>query len=112
MDLQANVETIGTVAVLTVAGELDLSTLPQLRNALVRLVGDHPGVVVAVDLDGVLSLDDTGIGVLLGAAGRARETGGDLAIVCTDARLLGRFATLRLDRAVEVVSSVGALGAR
>lgn len=106
MDLRLTHDTIGGIAVLSVSGELDLSTLPTLRNGLVRLVGDHPGAVVAVDVDGVLSLDDTGIGILLGAAGRARETEGDLVVVCSDTRLLARFALLRLDHAVDVVSSV------
>lgn len=106
MDLRLTHDMIGGIAVLSVSGELDLSTLPTLRNGLVRLVGDHPGAVVAVDVDGVLALDDTGIGILLGAAGRARETEGDLVIVCSDTRLLARFALLRLDHAVDVVSSV------
>ena len=42
------------------------------------------------------------IGMLLGAAGRARVAGGDLEVVCTDPRLLDRFAVTRLDRAVVV----------
>ena len=55
---------------------------------------------VAVDLDGVDALDDTALGVLLGAAGRGRQAGGDLAIVCASERLRGRFAVTGLDRAV------------
>ena len=62
-------------------GSVDLATLPQLGDALFRLVADHPGQRVAVDLDGVDVLDDTGLGVLLGAAGRARQAGGDLVVV-------------------------------
>lgn len=87
---------------LTLSGEVDLATVPVLRNALVRLVGDAPGVTVAVDLDGVTVLDDTGLGLLLGAAGRAREHGGDLVVVCTTSRLLERFERSGLARAIEV----------
>lgn len=112
VDLQITFDTIGGVAVLSITGELDLSTLPQFRNAVVRLVGDHPTQTVAIDVDGVFVLDDTGVGVLLGAAGRARENGGDLAVVCTDERLLRRFAVLRLDCAVDVVTSVHDLASR
>lgn len=105
MELRLVTDTVGGIPVLGVSGELDLATLPQFRNALVRLVGDAPGARVAVDLDGVVALDDTGLGILLGAAGRARETGGDLVVVCSDERLRNRLAVLRFDRAVPVVSS-------
>jgi anti-sigma B factor antagonist len=63
---------------------------------------------VFVDLDGVTALDDTGLGMLLGAAGRAREAGGQLVVVCTNERLLHRFALTGLDRAVTVQSSLHA----
>ena len=106
MDARLRLDTIGGIAVLSVSGELDLSTLPQVRNTFVTLVGDHPGALVAIDLDGVESLDDTCLGVLLGTAGRARESGGDLVVVCSDERLLARFALVRLDRAIDVVPSV------
>lgn len=91
------------------SGEIDLATIPDLRTALVKLVGNNPGSVVAVDLDGVTACDDLGLGVLLGTAGRARETGGDLVVVCTDQRLLDRFNQTRLDRAILIVNSFAAI---
>ena len=105
MDLRLTTDSVGGVPVLGVSGELDLATLPQFRNALVRLVSDASGARVAVDLDGVVALDDTGLGILLGAAGRARESGGDLVVVCSDERLRARLALLRFDRAVTVVDA-------
>jgi anti-sigma B factor antagonist len=97
---------VGGTGVLAVGGEVDLATIPRLRDALVRLVGDHRGATVAVDLDGVGVLDDSGLGVILGAAGRAREAGGDLVVVCSDARLRARLRLTGLDRAVEVRASL------
>lgn len=85
-----------------VTGEIDLASIPTLRNAVVRLVNDAPGATVAIDLDGVTVLDDAGLGVLLGAAGRAREHGGDLFIVCTTPRLRESFDRSGLSRAIEV----------
>jgi anti-sigma B factor antagonist len=102
VDLRCRHTTVGGTAVLSLTGEIDLATVPVLRNALVRLVGDAPGATVGVDLDGVTVLDDTGLGVLLGAAGRAREHGGDLVVVCTTPRLLERFERSGLARAIEV----------
>ena len=76
----------GSLPVLTLSGSVDLATLPRLQDGLLRLAAEHPGERVAVDLDGVDVLDDTALGVLLGAAGRARQHGGDLIVVCAAER--------------------------
>jgi anti-sigma B factor antagonist len=106
MDLHLRPATVGTIHLLMVSGEIDLATVPKFRNALIKLVGGHPGTMVAVDLDGVTACDDLGLGILLGAAARARETHGDLTIVCTDLRLLRRFTLTRLDKAITVVGRI------
>lgn len=91
-------------SVLAIAGEIDLATVPQLHNALARAVNDHTFVIV--DVDGVYACDDTGLGVLLGAAGRAREAGGDLTVVCSDGPFRSRLARTGFDRAVTVTASI------
>jgi anti-sigma B factor antagonist len=102
VDLVCRATTIGGMPTLMLSGEIDLSTVPLLHDAMRRIIADHRGQTVAVDLDGITVLDDTGMGVMLGAAGRAREHGGDLVIVCTAERLLRRFELSGLSRAVEV----------
>jgi anti-sigma B factor antagonist len=102
MELVCSLRTLGDRPVLQVSGEIDLATLPYLRDQLVRAIGQHPATTLVVDLDGVTALDDAGLGMLLGAAGRAREHGGDLAIVCTNERLRARLALTGLDRAITV----------
>jgi anti-sigma B factor antagonist len=102
VDLVCRSVMVGNVPVLQVSGELDLASIPQFRDAVVRLIDQYAGVMAAVDLDGVSALDDTGLGVLLGAAGRARELGGDVVLVCTGERLLQRFERSGLSRAIDV----------
>ena len=102
MELLCRLTTLGTSPVLHVSGEIDLATLPAFRDHLTRAVGQHTGATVFVDLDGVTALDDTGLGMLLGTAGRAREAGGDLVVVCSSTRLRQRFAVTGLDRALIV----------
>ena len=103
MDLVCRVTTIGDTPVVSVSGELDLASAPELRNVLVRAISDHRGATVTVDLGGVSAIDDTGLGVLLGAAGRAREAGGDLRLVSTSERMRARFELTGLSRAIEVL---------
>lgn len=109
MQLRSSFATVGSVPVLALSGSVDLSTVPALTDALARIVRDHPGVRVAVDLDGIDVLDDTGLGALLGAAGRARQGGGDLVIVTADVALRSRFAVTGLDRAVTIAERLADL---
>src|SRR5215217_6672351 len=102
MDLQLHEHDVDGVVVLSLQGEVDLATLPQLRDGLLRASGRRPGGTLVVDLDAVGALDDSGLGVLAGTAGRLRLRGGDLVLVCSNARLRTLMATTRLDRAFDV----------
>lgn|GEM_PF-1232330 len=109
VDLQLRSGRVRECATLFVTGDLDLSGVPKFTTALVRLVAENPSVLVCVDLDGAGLVDDTALGLLLGAAGRARSGRGDLAVVCTGKRMLTRLAENGFDRAVRVGSSVSGL---
>ena len=90
--------------VLTIAGPADLGTLPTWHRALTGLVTDHPGRDLVIDLDPVTVLDDTVLGVLLGAAADARGAGGSLTIMCSRAAVLDRLRTTGLDLIVPIRS--------
>jgi anti-sigma B factor antagonist len=108
MDLVARHTRIGDIAVLQLSGEVDLATLPRLSDSLTRLTAS--GGTVAVDLDGVQLLDEAGLGLLLGAAGRARQAGDDLVVVCTSGSLRDRLSLTGFDRAVRVVARIADVG--
>jgi len=86
VELVVRVSVVGGRPVLSISGELDLATLPQLHNALAKSANQQPSATVVVDLDGVYACDDAALGVLLGAAGRARSAGGDMRVVCSPVR--------------------------
>ena len=73
MDLHCRLTTVGATPVLHVSGEIDLATLPAFRDHLTRAIGQHPAASLFVDLDGVIALDDTGLGMLLGARRQRTE---------------------------------------
>ena len=60
----------------TVAGEVDIATVAQLRESLRALVAG--GRRVVADLDQVSFIDAAGLGVLAGAAGLAAAHGTSL----------------------------------
>lgn len=102
MNLSTSTVVVGDDAVITLSGEVDLATLPLLHDALTKALTHHPDRRLIVDLDGVTVLDDTGLGVLLGAAGSARQAGAELAVVCNNVRLRERLDRTGFSRAVEV----------
>ena len=90
--------------VLTITGPADLGTLPTWHRALTGLVADHRGRDLVVDLDPVTVLDDTALGVLLGAAADARGAGGSLTITCSRTVVLDRLRTTGVDLIVPIRS--------
>jgi len=106
VNLSTRRRVIGDVDALIVEGDVDMSTIPQLQDSLTRLVSESRGQSSVVDLDGVTLLDDIALGILLGAAGRARSSGGELIVVCTSEKLRMRFAETRFDQAVHVRSTI------
>ena len=107
MDLGWEVTDHDGVPVLSVRGEVDVSTAPRLRQALIELATDGRERVV-VDLDGVEFLDSTGLGVLVSGLKRFRTLGGDLILSCSQGRVLRVFEITGLDRAFEIRQSVAA----
>ena len=68
------------VAVVTVTGELDVSTSGLLRDGLLRVVTDENRRGLVVNLAGVNFIDSTGIGVLVGVWHRVRAMNSSLAL--------------------------------
>jgi anti-sigma B factor antagonist len=99
MDLDLGQRDIRGVAVLSATGELDVSTSALLQPALWKLIDDHVGQTVLLDLRGIASIDHLGIGIVVGGLARAVRHGGDLALVCGPSRVLDLLTTSRLDRA-------------
>jgi anti-anti-sigma factor len=106
MPLEVSSNVVGGRLVVVLAGTVDLATVPSLHNALTTAILDDPRSTIAVDLGAVQSLDDVALGVLLGAAGRARRGGGDLVVVTPDDVLRQRLALTGFDRAIDVTASL------
>lgn len=80
VELKISSRSQNDVAVVTVGGEIDLYTAPQLRNELVGALEEGARRLV-VDMSRTEFCDSTGISVLLSAMKRARDKGGDLELV-------------------------------
>ncbi len=87
-------------SVISIEGDLDLSTAPQLKWMLLdSLDAGHSQLVV--DLSQVTFMDSTALGVLIGV-NRNLDVGARLAIVCARANLLKIFELSGMDGAFAI----------
>lgn len=107
MQLRTDVSEIAGWTVMSVFGELDVATSPDLRERLIDLVAEGRTRLV-IDLDGVDFLDSTGLGTIVGALKRVRTHGGDLRLVCSQSRIARLFEITGLDKAVPLQSTLDA----
>ncbi len=94
--------------VLTVSGEVDVYTAPLLRQKLVDLADSGTSRII-VDLEPVEFLDSTGLGVLVAALNRLRRQGGDVELICSQARIVRVFEITGLTRVFTIHPSLDSL---
>ena len=73
--------------VVTVGGEVDMLTSPQLRSAVLSQLADGAQLVVLA-LDGVTFLGTSGLAVLIEVREAAHQAGVELRLACTGRRVL------------------------
>lgn len=84
-------------AVIEVAGEVDVYSVPLLREVLAQLAPPRP-LRIAVVMSAVEFIDSSGIGVLVGAVKRAEATGGRVALVGCSPHVDGLLRRMALHR--------------
>jgi anti-sigma B factor antagonist len=87
---------------LALTGELDISSVPQVEEALSRIEVRKPGLIL-IDLRGLEFMDSTGLRTVLTADARAREQGRRLAVVRGPRPVDRIFSVTRLDERLQIV---------
>jgi anti-sigma B factor antagonist len=105
MDIGLDLHERNGYSVLAVSGEVDVATVPRMREQLHTLVAQGDNRIV-VDLDAVDFLDSTGLGVLVGALKRVRSSGGDLQLICTQPRIRKVFEVTGLTKVFSIYDTL------
>ena len=96
------------VVIAEVAGDIDMSTVPGLRERLFELADS--GQPLIVDLNRIAFIDSAGLGVLVGTARRADAHGGSLHAVCSRPQTRKLLWLTGVDRRIPLSATVdGAL---
>ena len=127
MELSVAQRADGAPSVVTVSGEVDVHSAPQLRDGLTSVLSaadsatdsatdsaaDGPAANAAasgvvVDLTGVTFLDSTGLGALVAARTLAGERGITMRLACPSQRIVKLFTITGLDGVFEIHDSLAA----
>lgn len=105
MNFEIQTEQIGDHAyVISLAGEVDLYTAPELKQEVLRIAGEGAKQVI-VDLTSTTFIDSTTLGVLVGGVKRLRPTGGQLSLVSGDRNITKIFEITGLDRVFPIYAT-------
>ena len=101
MALEISSEITDEKAIIRIEGEVDVSNASELRDALDTALADG-AKEVEVDFAEVAYIDSTGIGVLVGAAHRAQESGSVLVVANPQKNVERVFTLLGVDKDLNV----------
>ena len=98
MDFEISTEQLSDEAyVISLAGEVDLYTAPELKQQLLDAIA-RGGREIVVDFTRTTFIDSTTLGVLVGGVKRLRTSDGELSLVCSDRNITKIFEITGLDR--------------
>jgi anti-sigma B factor antagonist len=90
-----------------ISGDLDIASVPALREQLLGLLQPHASRIVA-DLSGVTFCDASGLAVLIGVSRRARLLSGVLRLAAPSPPVVTVLRLTGLDRQFEIFATVPA----
>jgi anti-sigma B factor antagonist len=88
-------------SVITVRGEIHVSTAPEFSRLLTDAIADGRTRMV-LDLTDVEFIDSTGLSVLLNTLRRVTRAGGRMALVCSNPTVLRLFEITKLDSTFDI----------
>jgi anti-sigma B factor antagonist len=105
MEFDVTYHLVGEIAVVEVSGWIEIGSAPQLRETLISVI-DKGYVQLVIDLSGVVFLDSTGLGVLIGSLHRLRSRDGSLALAGASDRVYKVFHTTQLTKVLTIADTV------
>ncbi|WP_405725470.1 STAS domain-containing protein [Streptomyces sp. NBC_01537] len=94
--------------VIAIVGRLDLGTVPEVRERLLR-ASCGPGAALVLDLSGVGFCDALGLGMLVAVDRRARQRGGGMRLVAASDAVVEALRASGLNRILPVVPALPVL---
>ena len=98
LDLKIDIKREQDVPVITLSGEVDVYTYPQLKTAIADIIESGNRDMI-INLEGVKYIDSTGLGVLASGASKLAKSNGFISIICTKPQIKKIFEVSGLTQA-------------
>lgn len=98
LDLKIEMKVEQGLPILTLVGEVDVYTYPQLKVAIAEII-DKGNKDMIINLEGVKYIDSTGLGVLANGANKIAKSNGLIGIICTKPQIKKIFEVSGLTQA-------------
>jgi anti-sigma B factor antagonist len=105
MNLTLDVENGESTSVVSLAGEIDAYTAPQLKDALLPLMRQE-GLIVEVDLEKVTYMDSTGLGIFISALKASKQYKSNLKLIRLNDRVYRLFEITGLTKIMDIDTTV------
>jgi anti-anti-sigma factor len=105
--LTITVESVDDLPVIRAAGELDLSTVPEMRPVVTEVTERQPRAIV-FDFSKISYMDSSGLGILVSAKKRLGHYRGEVIVITQQNSVLKALALSRLDQILKVYPSIEA----
>ncbi len=103
--LKIQINEIDTAIIITIEGEVDLYSSPQIRKTIIDLIGDRKPALL-IDLKNVTYMDSSGVATLVEGLQRIREYGGQLYLCNLQGAVREVFELSRLDKVFQIYKDV------
>ncbi|WP_019244119.1 MULTISPECIES: anti-sigma factor antagonist [Bacillus] len=103
MNMVINIEQVESGVKISISGEIDAYTAPELREKLFPLA-EQASIKMTIDLTNVSYMDSTGLGVFVGAFKMVRANDGEFQIVGLSQRLKRLFDITGLTEVMQINS--------
>ncbi|MFZ4452196.1 anti-sigma F factor antagonist [Salibacterium aidingense] len=114
MSLSVNLEQVGDVLCVRLKGELDHHSSRELRAKVEQFLEQNRPLHIVLNLEELVFMDSSGIGVILGRYKQVRKNGGEMVVCSISApvkrlfELSGLFKILRLEnREMDALRKLG-----
>lgn len=101
---EASVSSSAAIAIVSILGDLDLSTLSRFRSEVLQAI-DQSGPSLIIDLSSVEIFETVALGVVLEAVKRSSGREGSVVLVQPNTRILADLRVTRVDEILEIAST-------
>ncbi len=103
-ELVTNIRHEGDRLIITVKGEIDLHSSPQLRTSLLALLQKTGAKILVINLKNVSYMDSSAIAVLVETLQKLRKLGGKVCLTNLQPRVKGLLEIARLNSIFSIFS--------